>query len=97
MLVAPLLFKVFREAVLFWVNWKVTDPEERWGAVGFERIDEIFLCWSSFKLLKLLMDWIFLCPVIRIIWLADMLFSLSLKQVFASTVICKFFLPNNPR
>lgn len=43
-LVVPLLFKVFREAVLFWVNWKVADPEERWGAVGFERIDEIFLC-----------------------------------------------------
>lgn len=33
-LVVPPLFKVFREAVLFWVNWKVADPEERWGAVG---------------------------------------------------------------
>lgn len=50
-LVAPVLFKVFRKAVLFWVNWKVADPEEHWSAVGFERIDEIFLCWISFKLL----------------------------------------------
>lgn len=50
-LVAPLLLKVFVKTVLFWVNWKVADPEERWGAVGFERIDEIFLCWGSFKLL----------------------------------------------
>lgn len=43
------------------------------------------------------MDWMFLCPVICIIWLAEMLFSLNLKQVFASTVICYFFLPNNSR